>query len=78
MDSGVGPQNLHIVGQSFGAHIAGLAGKLVPNLRRITGSLHFLIDKFKKKIIYFPIKIILYYEKTRRVGKTCVSKMLYI
>ncbi|GBM43938.1 Inactive pancreatic lipase-related protein 1 [Araneus ventricosus] len=34
--SGVGPDNFHLVGHSFGAHIAGFAGKIVQNLRRIT------------------------------------------
>ncbi|KAG8177985.1 hypothetical protein JTE90_010880 [Oedothorax gibbosus] len=35
--SGVGAENFHLVGHSFGGQIVGLAGKIVPNLRRITG-----------------------------------------
>ncbi|XP_054722435.1 pancreatic lipase-related protein 2-like, partial [Uloborus diversus] len=35
-ESGVGPENIHIVGHSLGAHVAGFAGQSVRHLRRIT------------------------------------------
>ncbi|GIY11419.1 pancreatic triacylglycerol lipase [Caerostris extrusa] len=34
---GVDPQNVHLIGHSLGAHLAGSAGQSTPNLGRITG-----------------------------------------
>ncbi|GIY11413.1 inactive pancreatic lipase-related protein 1 [Caerostris extrusa] len=36
-NKGVDPQNVHLIGHSLGAHLAGTAGKNTPNLGRITG-----------------------------------------
>lgn len=36
---GLEPENVHIIGHSLGAHIAGYAGKRLKNLGRITGDI---------------------------------------
>ncbi|GFQ75594.1 pancreatic lipase-related protein 2 [Trichonephila clavata] len=36
MQTGVSPDNFHLIGHSLGAHIAGFAGKIIKHLRRIT------------------------------------------
>ncbi|KAF8791739.1 Pancreatic triacylglycerol lipase-like protein [Argiope bruennichi] len=36
-NKGMNPSNVHIIGHSLGAHVAGVAGKQVPNLGRVTG-----------------------------------------
>ena len=34
---GLSPSNVHIIGHSLGAHVAGYAGTRIPGLGRITG-----------------------------------------
>lgn len=41
---GLSPQNVHMIGFSLGAHVAGFAGAELKNLSRISG-------KFKKTIL---------------------------
>ncbi|GIX80867.1 hypothetical protein CDAR_29081 [Caerostris darwini] len=37
VNTGLDPENVHIIGQSYGAQVAGAAGRNTPNLGRITG-----------------------------------------
>ncbi|GFV11417.1 hypothetical protein TNCV_1046361 [Trichonephila clavipes] len=37
-NKGINPKNIHLIGHSLGAHVAGVAGKQVSKLGRITGS----------------------------------------
>lgn len=37
IERGVSPQQIHLIGHSLGAHIAGYVGKQLKNIARITG-----------------------------------------
>jgi phosphatidic acid-selective phospholipase A1 len=44
---GVSKDNIHLIGLSLGAHLAGYIGKVIPGIRRITGKISvnmFLAD----------------------------------